>query len=227
MQKKRNRKKGFSLVEMLITLAIMMMLILVVGRTFAVMVETYVKTDFRTKTRNDVEFISEIYTRAIRNSMFDTVYLYDSIGSRFVDNYNVTGGTSMIPDPYSTPLSEGAVGNEIHLYSTISNRITCYAFFRDEDSERDYGYFVKSSIPSYMDHAECFNSSNNEYKKNFVLLDSRKVHIKNIEIDFTSNHLGNTVFNIVVQASPSSWIGKGEIPTVSKRNVVQTSILKF
>lgn len=215
----KKKLKAFSLVEMLITMAIMMLLMLTVGVTFATMVETYVKTDFRIKTRNEVEFITELYKRAIRNSFASNVYLYDTEGLRKIVDYYPTS-----VDSYPEALKEGEIGNELHLYSTISNRVLCYGFFKDADDDR-FGHFVKSSMPIGGAPESCFNDKP-ENRKNFVIIDNGKVKVDNVDVKYYSSGR-NLFFNVVVEAKPASWIGKGESPRISRQLSVQTSVLQF
>ncbi len=213
--------EGFSLVEMLITMSIMMLLMLTIGVTFSTMVQTYIRTDLRTKTRNEVEFISELYKRAIRNSEAEGVQIYNTSQLRKVSNFYPTHVEN---GQYPDPLSENEFGNEVHLRSSVSGRIICFAFFGDNVDE-SYGYFVKSSMPVGYNPEACFNDSP-ESRKNLVVMDSDKVRIDDIQVSHVSSGK-NTLFEIIVEARPSRWIGKGDAPTVSRRSLVQTSILQF
>ncbi len=216
--------EGFSLIEMLITIAIMGMLLVLVGQTFAVMVKTSIKTEMKTAARNDVDVAKKIMESYLKSTDVDNVSIYDSSNIREFDpslGKITTFGNNDIGDP----LDEGVdTGNEVHITPFNTDRKICIGYFK-ESTDSSRGVLMKSSMPASESASSCFDSDSNSYKLNAMVLNSEEVSIEDFNARYISTE-ENVVFEIEISAVPKAWPGGSPTPTV--RNLyVKSNKLQF
>lgn len=192
-----NKKyKGLSLIEMLITLAILTVVILLASTTLTTLIKTSAVTSARSIARQESEFITEFLRRSIRNSHYSDVILYNVSGRTYNDETQRVEGTNY--SGYTSPLAEGSIGNEIHFRPFGYERWICIAYFpKSTDSTK--GFIVKSSYPDNNSPQECFNSSNSEYLQNAIVLNSPEIYVNLFELTHYTTPSKNLLITVNVE----------------------------
>ncbi|MCK9369048.1 prepilin-type N-terminal cleavage/methylation domain-containing protein [Candidatus Dojkabacteria bacterium] len=165
--------KGVSLVEMLITIVILSVIMILTTTTLTTLIKVSAAANGRSMSRDDSEFVIELIRRSVRNSYADDVYIYNVSGRTYdtttkkIVSENVSG--------YTTPVAQGAVGNEIHFRPTGYSRWICIAYFPTE-TDASIGYIVKSSTVDNATPSSCFDSTNPQYLQYAMVLNSDDVY---------------------------------------------------
>jgi prepilin-type N-terminal cleavage/methylation domain-containing protein len=205
----KKKYKGFSLVEMLITIAILGVITLLVATTLTTLIKVSVVSNVKNQARNDVNFIMELMQRSLGNSNVGDITLYDSKAVRTFDRENMIVKTEDvgIGNVYDAEeIVETIPSNEIHVRSYGYNVWTCIGFFLDSNVPEDpeetrYGYLLKTNRYELDDHSECFD-------ENAVVMVLHNIDVK-VE-DFSVAYLvvgddGDNMFIISTTVFPSSW----------------------
>ncbi len=206
---KKEKYGGFSLVEMLITIAIMGVVMIISSTVLSTLIRVSTVSSNKIRARNESEFVLELLRRTIRNSDPSDVYLFrssepDSLGRvRTYDPENdVVVGVIDEDDIYATGLPEGQVGNEIQFRPYGFSNWLCLGFFHDvNDPEK--GYILWTSGYDLRDnHASCFQSAPNSY---LMLLNSDYINIKDFQISYMKSADGNYIITFDILSEPMNW----------------------
>jgi prepilin-type N-terminal cleavage/methylation domain-containing protein len=216
MRIKKRKYEGFSLVEMLITLALLGFIMVLVAVVLTTMIKVAAVTNTKNMARNDVNYITEFVTKSLSNTHLSEIYLYNSVEGKF---YDATEGRVVGDADYSDfEFIDGMSGNELHVDSFNYGIRNCYGFFKDsEDSER--GYFLKSTAKNVEDPADCFSE---DYA--VVVLHSFEVIVRDFRIDYVligSDTDNMFIINVTVQ--PSYWPTSFKVP-VNREITRQTTV---
>jgi len=207
---KNKKYEGFSLVEMLITIAIMGMVMLIASITLSTLIKISTVSSNKTRVRNETEFVLELVRRTVRNSNPADVSIYNSLEARTYDSANdrVTNNPE-IPDistVYALPLGENITGNEIHFKPYGYVNWICIGFFRDMDPASDMGYVIKTSTNDLWDnHDKCFDGTTEDYRMYTIGLNSPSVDINSFNIAYTESSGGNYIVRFDLAAQPVDW----------------------
>ncbi len=228
--KKKKKYLGFTIVEMLITMAVLMILFLAIGSVITNMLVASNTISSRMIVREEGEYLAEVFRKYVRNSSADGVKLYsrDDPLIEFNDDWEVKS----IQGDYSECTSSCT---EIHFRPTgeSANKVVCFGFFEDDDG---IGYLVRSvnelsgNWGSY-DPETCFPSSpsaNQIFRKNFVVLNSDLVYIDGLKIEKTETS-SNVYYSFDIDMRPywglggmSNYRSLDGSPKYRKSFVVQT-----
>ncbi len=207
--KKKEKYLGFTIVEMLITMAVLMVLFLAIGSVITNMLVASNTISSRMVVREEGEYLAEVFRKYIRNSSTDGVKLYSRVDPliEFDDDWEVTS-----LGPVASPCSSSSC-TEIHFRPTgeSANKVVCFGFFKDEN---DVGYLVRSvselsgNWGSYNPET-CFPSSplgSNSFRKNFVVLNSDLVYVDGLEIGKTETS-SNVYYSFDIDMRPYWGLG--------------------
>ena len=210
MRKIPKQYEGFSLVEMLLTIAIMGIITLLVATTLTTLLKVSIVSNAKNQARNDVNFIMELMNRSLGNTNVADVTLYNSNAVRIfnrdtqmVENFQALGSTYQDPT-----LLEGISSNEIHVRSYGYNVWSCIGYFLDEQGQ---GYLVKTSMYEIDDHSECFNS---ERDGAYVsVLHNYEVDVKDFNIEYlVIGDDGDNMFVVNTVVEPKNWPSGFNVP---------------
>jgi len=207
---KNKKYEGFSLVEMLITIAIMGMVMLIASITLTTLIKISTVSSNKTKVRNETEFVLELVRRTVRNSNPADVMIYNSLDARVYDSENdVVKDNPAVVDIasiYTVPLGENIPGNEIHFKPYGYVNWICIGFFRDMNPESDVGYVIKTSTKDLRNnHEKCFDGTTEDYRMYILELNSPSVDINSFNIAYTQSSNGNYIIRFDLTAQPVDW----------------------
>lgn len=155
----KKKYKGFSLVEMLLTIGILGIIMLLVASTLTTLIKVSSVSNSKNQARNDVNFIMELMNRSLGNSNVGDITLYQSLEVRHFNDESLSleNAPAGVGEVYSNPsLLVGIPANEIHVRSYGYNVWTCIGYFKDTEDE-NRGYLLKTTMYNLESHAECFN----------------------------------------------------------------------
>lgn len=235
LNKNKTKYEGFTLIEMLITMAVMIIVFLAVGNLLNTLIQTSNTVSSRMLVREEGEYLAEVFRRYIRNSSVDNVRLFYRENSRitFDENYQVI---ELPHEPSNiVEVTESAnPATEIHFHPSVdTNRVICMGFFESEDG---VGHLVRSSVTGVSiaggyQPEMCFNPGTQDFRKNFMVLNSNLVHVEGLEIrrDMTRT---NVYYSIDIDMKPywglgglSNYRDAEGSPKYRKSFVVQTRLL--
>lgn len=240
---KHNKYGAYSLVEMLITMALISFLLTGVSLILNTMIRVSTMTDARTLARSETEFVTEVLDLAISNSGASNVSVFDSTGRGLTsDGQIVIVGSEAFE--YVAPDS-GIVGNEIHLISTKADRWTCIGYFVGVVDGEEHGFILKTSastelIPpgstSALEHSRCFEPSNPDLYEYLTYFNSFDISIESSpdNAPFTVQYYNGGDQNLYVvmgiTARPENWVAGEQAylsPYYHRELVSRTRKLKF
>lgn len=211
MNEIEKKYSGFTIVEMLITMAVLMILFLAIGSVITNMLVASNTISSRMMVREEGEHLAEIFRKYVRNSSTDGVKLYTRNNPEisFNEDFEVT----LIGDS----ASECSFGcTEIHFRPTgeSANKVVCFGYFEDSDAEDGAGYIVRSVSEfngSWSDYeaSTCFPSSPSTdqlFRKNFVVLNSDLVYVDGLEIQQTQTS-SNVYYSFDIDMKPYWGLG--------------------
>ena len=204
----KEKYEGFSLVEMLITIAIMGMVMIISSTVLSTLIRVSTVSSNKIRARNESEFVLELLRRTIRNSDPSDVYLFksndpDVLGRvRAYDPENDVIVGEVDDAVYINGLPENEVGNEIQFRPYGFSNWLCLGFFHDvNDPEK--GYILWTSGYDLRDnHASCFESVPNSY---LMLLNSDYINIKDFGISYMKSADGNYIITFDIFSEPVNW----------------------
>lgn len=217
--------KAFSLIEMLLTLAILMIVFLLTTRTLTTVVKVSAISKYKTLTRSETDFALELVERFLANSNIKDIYLYNSSSVRSYSE--ASGVVSAAPDGTydNTPAVAPATGTEVHVRLSGYDQLTCIGFFRENASDVDSnGYLLKRTVDFDDDvnsHADCFNTALFTSSP-IIVLNSESVTVKDFLVTFSKSELVNNIFWIDLTMEPLFW-APGE--DTLERAVIRQSII--
>lgn len=228
---KMNKEKygGFSLVEMLITIAIMGTVMITSSTVLSTLIRVSTVASNKIRARNESEFVLELLRRTIRNSDPSDVYVFRSnvpVGvspGRSYDPENDVIVGEVDDAVYMNGLPEGEVGNEIQFRPYGFANWLCLGFFRDID-DADKGYIFWTSGDDLRDrHESCFApDTTSSY---LMLLNSEYINITDFGISYMESADGNYIITFDIHSEPMNWyLGPNSVINreVFRRGVVST-----
>ncbi len=226
--------KGFSLVEMLLTIGILGIITLLVASTLTTLIKVSMVSNAKSQARNDVNFITELMQRSLGNSNVGDISMYNSSTVRFFDRENMViveepGG---VGTTYQNPtLLANIESNEIHVRSYGYDVWSCIGYFKDYDAERrdTYGYLLKTSRFSMGDHSECFSPTVDD--SYISVLHSYEVNISDFNVEYlVVGDDNDNMFIINTVAQPIFWPQSFKVPVnrdITRQTTVSTQGLTW
>ncbi len=226
---KKEKYEGFSLVEMLITIAIMGTVMIISSTVLSTLIRVSTVSSNKIRARNESEFVLELLRRTIRNSDPSDVYVFRSnepVGvsqGRYYDPENDVIVGEVDDAVYTNGLPEGEIGNEIQFRPYGFTNWLCLGYFKDKDDPDNKGYILWTSGYDLRDnHASCFESAPNSY---LMLLNSDYINITDFGISYMESADGNYIITFDIFSEPMHWyLGPQAIidREVHRRGVVST-----
>lgn len=226
MYKREKTYQAFSLVEMLITMAIIGIVMVTSALVLTTLIKVSTVTTNKTRVRTESEYIQEILRRTIRTTDPNNVNLYNTLERMYKPETSQVSGPE--PGMYA-PISVNSKGNEIHLRPFGSNKWTCIGFFltgkmEEKDNDVPEGYILKTSMSEDKYAPEkCFD---NEFNKsfNYIVINSRFVNVSKLEMMYTESEDGNKEFLVDLYADALYWYFSKGAPL--NRQIVRQTIVK-
>jgi prepilin-type N-terminal cleavage/methylation domain-containing protein len=221
--------EGYSLVEMIITIAIIAVVMLLVGVTLTTLIQASANSSTRTTVREEEEFVLELMRKTIRNSHTDDIYVFNPQNRAYNESSGLIEATGEVSG-YDTALVDGEVGTEIHFRPSGFDRWVCIGYFSGVD-DPDIGYIFKSSASDLnSNHEACFDSATQESLQNTILLNSNDVDVNGLSIEFYPTVGENMIMSLGLTMEPTHWVERfagDEAPNVFKQVVVSTQKLTW
>jgi len=225
---KKKKYEGFSLVEMLVTLAIISMVMIVSATVLTTLVKVSTVANDKIQARNESEFVLELVRRTVRNSNPQDVYIFKSDTVR---HYNPETGivepieNKNVALAYEEGLGEGESGNEIQFRPYGYRDWICLAYFKSsEDDER--GYILKTSAQDLGgNHESCFYMDPADPSSYLMILNSDHINVKDLTISYVELVDGNYMITFDIRSEPVNWYLSGNSPLrpeVFRQGVVST-----
>ena len=204
---------AFSLVEMLLTLAIMSIVMLITTLTLNTIVKTSAIAKAKTVTRHEVDFSIELIDRLLSNSNVNDVFVFDSSAVRYYDaednevkdNASLSEGDVALP--YINELATGVHGNEIHLRPYGYDIWVCIGYFKDNNTGDQRGYLVKRTMYNLTNdnHVSCFDQDI-EDDQPLLVLTSEEVTVTDFNVSYIESVSNNNVFYVDLTMEPVYWV---------------------
>jgi prepilin-type N-terminal cleavage/methylation domain-containing protein len=230
--------KGFSLVEMLITIAILAIVLLIATQTLNTVFRVSTITKLKTMTKNEVGFSIELLERMLANSNVVDVYVFTDPGDTPIRYYNEESGlieTSLGEDAltqhYQEVLSTGDVGTELHIRPYGYSLWACIGYFQGVGENADKGYLIRRTVETLPNgHQSCFDSSYVTDIYPMLVLNSENVTVNDFRVSYIKSSDVNNVFYVDLEMEPTMWVPGEDIPieaSVLRQAVVTTQGLTW
>ncbi len=227
LKKQKRIYKGFTLVEMLVTMIIIGFVFSLVSTTLTTLVKVATVSTAKTTARDEIEFILELIEKNVRNSSANEIYIFN-VSGRSYDGEKVVEEEEVLG--YDDVLEPGEQGNEIHLRPTGYSKWVCIAYF-PSSTEEDVGYILKSSSDDISsDHSTCFDPDSEDYAKYTIQLNSDDVDIDFFRVKYIESTYNNYIVVADLSAEPIYWYeGAGSLFTreIDRQVVVSTESLTW
>lgn len=245
MKKQDNTRSlinGYSLVEMLITLALISFVLTFVGVALTTMLKASIMSDARTKSRQEIEVLSTSLRLSIGNARSERVQVFES-------DWTILDGDLIQEEvsPVFTAIAVGSPGNEIHVLPTKADRWVCIATVSKANpnviggiqklvirTSADFNV-IPSSSTTLADHQKCFDPTANpelyDYMS-FLTSESVTVNVPSINNGFMLTAYKSSNDNIYIDShiglTPLEWIGgsKGPLkPEFTRDAIYKTGLI--
>lgn len=219
---------AFSLIEMLITIAILAIVLLIATQTLNTVFRVSTISKFKSVTRNEIGFSIELLERLLANSNVVDVYLYDSLSAR---TYNEETGlieddpTANLSLVYGDQIVSGLEGSEIHIRPYGYSIWVCIGHFKAHDNP-ERGYLLKRTVPNlrdYHDHGSCFDTAYLSDAHPVLSLTSEDVKVEDFGISYIRSSNLNNVFYVNLTMEPTSWV-PGDSSSL-ERSIVRQAVV--
>lgn len=211
IRKVKNKYEGFTLVEMLITIAILGIIMIISSTVLTTLIRVSIVANDKIRARNESEFVLELMRRTVRNSNPADVYIFnslyqDNMGRWFdpeLEEFHDRGEIGLV---YENVVGENQPGNEIQFRPYGFQDWICLGFFEtDPDEEEVRGYLLWSSGRDLVgNHQSCFGDPDGPYGY-LMVLNSEYINIKNFEIYYTLSPDANYVITFNILSEPVHW----------------------
>lgn len=246
IKKKKNKRthiEGYSLVEMLITLALISFVLTFVGIALTTMLKASIMSDARTVSRQEIEVLSSSLRLSIGNSRAERVQVFES-------DWTILDGDLIQEEvsPVFTAIAMGVPGNEIHILPTKADRWVCIASISKANPDVIGGIqkivirtsadfnVIPSTSTNLADHQKCFDPSANpelyDYMS-FLTSESVTVNIPDTNNGFLITAYKSSNTNIFIDThiglTPLEWIGgtRGLLkPEFTRDAIYKTGLIK-
>lgn len=227
----KKRLKGYTLVEMLISIALISFVIMLVGVTLTTLIRTSIVSNVRMQARDETDIIMDVLERNIKQSDPSNILVYNSSAVRRYTNGEVEtfGGDAQVTAAYGAslvPYIEGQLnGNEIHMLPYQSKRWICLGYFKDAAGN---GYIVKStsaSLGAGSLHKSCFDKNQTEYVKNAITLNTEENSVTQFVLSYFMSGGDNALFTLDLSLKPRKSYGGQEQGSIDRQLVVSTQKL--
>jgi len=214
--------EAFSLVEMLLTIAIIGMVMLISSVTLTTLIKVSTVASNKIRARNESEFVLELVRRTVRNSDPSDVLIFSTQEARKfnIENMSVVDtGLEDIENVYQA-IGETEIGNEIHFRPYGYKDWICLGFFESsQDSQK--GYILRTSAENLSgQHESCFGST-----PYIIVLNSDYVDTNSFNISYTISNDGNYLIRFDIESEPVDWYLGSGAPikrTVFRQGIVST-----
>ena len=233
---------GYSLVEMLITLAIISTLLTLVGILLTTLLKTSISTEARTTARKESEYLSAVLRINIANADPEKVLVFSAPNREM----NEDGEFINLAGVDITAVSlDGSVANEIHVLPLNGNKWVCIAHAYVDTIEGPRGMLLRTSaslttIPvdsiDGATHKKCFSPNPNPDLYTYLTyMNSSQINVNvpdiNSALQFNaySSPSGNVYVRTTIGVKPVEWIGgsRGALrPEYIRSSLVKTSLMK-
>ncbi len=228
IKKQMKKYLALSLIEMLITIAIISTVMLLCGVILNTLIRVSSISEARTSARQESEFLLEYLKKSIRNSETTEIFLYaptgrayDAKNDQVVDVGGVTG--------YDTALTTGVAGTEIHFRPIGYKSWVCLGVFKDKDNP-NLGYIVKTTASDLTKAADCFDNTRPDYKLNTFVLNSTDIDVDQLNMTYNPTFGANYIITIDLTMEPIHWVNdnaEGLKPTYFKQAIISTQRLSW
>jgi len=226
---KKKKYEGFSLVEMLVTLAIISMVMIVSATVLTTLVKVSTVANDKIQARNESEFVLELVRRTVRNSNPQDVYIFKSDTVRHydpeLDIVEAIDDSKDVPGAYEEGLGEGESGNEIQFRPYGYRDWICLAYFKSSEND-ERGYILKTSAQDLgSSHESCFDIDLSNPSSYLMVLNSDHINVKDLTISYAELVDGNYMITFDIRSEPVNWYLSGNSPLrpeVFRQGVVST-----
>ncbi len=200
-----SKYEGFSLVEMLITIAIIGTVMLISSVTLTTLIKVSTVSSNKIRARNESEFVLELIRRTVRNSDPSDVLIFNSLDVRKYNSETLAienDASVDIENSYNDDgLGENEQGNEIHFRPYGYKDWICIGFFLSSLEGSERGYILRTTAEDLAgSHESCFDRS--DY---LISLNSDYVDINNFKIAYTISNDSNYVIRFDIESEPIDW----------------------
>jgi type II secretory pathway pseudopilin PulG len=236
MKMRMKKFKGYSLVEMLISLGLISGVLVLVGLVLTTMIKTSIMADVRTLARTESEFLATVMQRNIENSIPDNILLFNRTNPYIIENGAIVVNEAI---EFNNVLFDGSVANEIHMLPLTSDRWVCIAPGYEIVDGEEHVYIMRTTVSTSIispyddidNHSSCFNPADNvELYDYLTYFNSEQVSISTEELRYAFELKGvqspsdNLYIQSVIGVSPLEWIGGTTGPL--KPEYLRTSLFK-
>lgn len=234
MRKIDKKYKGFSLIELLLTMMILMVIMMLVATTLNTVIKVSNTTNSKNTARSNMTYLMDFLSRALSNAELADIYLFNSSGIRVLGEGD-DGQLSIIGGPVGGVYNDGNLGeegfsgNEIHIKLYGYDDWTCIGYFKDiHSSDEDYGYLVRTVYDGDMEdnHGACFDSNATITPMHSFMIDVSNFNIEYIVVGDGQNRM----FILDAELRPLYWPVGDTFPVtreVSRQAVVSTQALTW
>jgi Tfp pilus assembly protein PilV len=239
-KKKYKKYKGFSLIQMLISIIILAIILLAINNVIVTMIRTSNTISSRMLVREESEYIAEVMRKYLRNSSADNVRLYVRSNPRI--SLSINGEVNSITgDLKEIEWNNSEIGTEIHFRSSADseNKVICIGYFENHDVDSPViGYVMRSvneinTERGWSDYqpSNCFPGEpqmNDIFRKNIAFLNSDLISIEDLSIRRDRTNV-QVFYSIDIDVRPvwgvgglSNYRDEDGAPKYRKSFVVQT-----
>ncbi|MDY0096983.1 MAG: prepilin-type N-terminal cleavage/methylation domain-containing protein [Candidatus Dojkabacteria bacterium] len=231
MRSIKRKYKGFSLIELLLTMMILTVIMLLVATTLNTVIKVSNATNSKNTARSNMLYIMDFLSRALTNAELADVYMYNSSTIRSLGEGPAGELSILTPAGVGSVYEDGKledtdfVGNEIHIKLYGYSDWTCIGYFEDRGG---YGYLVRTVYEGDMgnDHSQCFSESAVITPMHSFMIDVENFNLEYIAVGDGENRL----FLINATLNPLYWPVRDTFPvtrTISRQSVVSTKALTW
>jgi prepilin-type N-terminal cleavage/methylation domain-containing protein len=215
--------KGFSLIELLLTMMILGVISLLVAVTLNTIIKVSNSTNAKNLARSNSSYIMDLIKKTVVNARLDEVHLYNSVNDRKLEESSGNIVVTYSESPYT---NESEIGNEIHIKLYGYDTWSCIGYFKDN---KNNGYIVQSFKRGTYTPETCFSSDPDT--STTVILHSLTMDVSQFNIDkVTVSDEKNTMFIVDLKMEPLYWPLEQNVlvnSSVQRKSVISTEALTW